>query len=122
MRTTIIIFVTIFLYSITIASGDSRKNLTVKKIVVQHLSYEYMTGDAAVPPQEVVVFFYQTADTAFGFKLTNDNESNVHQGMLSLLQEAMKNNYLVRITYEVPSSGGAGTKHRLFAIEIYRKR
>jgi hypothetical protein len=50
---------------------------------------------------EVVIRLDSKPDMAFGFKLRNDSNRPVRQGMLDLLRDAFKNNWTVTIDYEL---------------------
>lgn len=48
---------------------------------------------------EVVIKLNTQAGQAFGFKLRNDTNALVHQGMLDLLRDAFANNWTVAIDF-----------------------
>ncbi len=50
---------------------------------------------------EVVIKLANMPDNAFGFKLRNDNNQAVHQGMLDLFRDAFDRNWNVNIDYNI---------------------
>ena len=49
---------------------------------------------------EVVVKLDSQPDKAFGFQLRNDDKRPARQGMLDLLRDAFKNNWIATIEYD----------------------
>ncbi len=49
---------------------------------------------------EVIIKFNNIPGKAFGFKLRNDTNESVRNGMLDILRDAFKNDYTVTIDYK----------------------
>lgn len=66
---------------------------------------------------EVVIKLDTQPDRAFGFTLRNDVDSLAHGGMLDLLREAYKHDWVVAITYFDTPGGNNG---RMVKVELSR--
>ena len=63
---------------------------------------------------EVVIAFSTNPDKAYGFKLRNDTNRAVHEGMLDVLRDAFANGWTVVINAELPAGKNHGVLNRVW--------
>jgi hypothetical protein len=63
---------------------------------------------------EVIVWLDSKPGMAFGFQLRDDSNRPARQGMLDLLREALSNNYIVTIDYNITPGKNNGVITRVW--------
>lgn len=111
MKTTILTLLAVLLFGVGSAQAELRNISNAKLTLLRIHEVGSKFGPNTDQLDVEVVITLARHPGAFGFKLRDDRNRPVRQGMLDLLRDAFSNDWPVSIDYSIPPSNDI-VKHR----------